>query len=169
MTDRTKDSPLIEECRALAPRAYAPYSRFHVAAAVRTADGTVHRGINMENASYGVTMCAEIGALTAANLAGDLANIRAIYIAGGTVNALGKLEGKNIVAPCGRCRQLIYEAASLSGRDIDVICSNGDGSRLLRSTIRKLLPNGFGPQTLGEQQKNAQPKITARKNPKKTR
>lgn len=148
MADHAKENALIEECRALAPRAYAPYSKFHVAAAVRTADGTVYRGINMENASYGVTMCAEIGALMAANLGGDLANIRALYVVGGTVDSLGALKGKNIVAPCGRCRQLICEAASLCGHDIDVICSSGDGTERLRSTIRKLLPHSFGADTL---------------------
>jgi cytidine deaminase len=150
MNDRT----LIDECRALAPRAYAPYSEFHVAAAARTAAGTVHRGVNMENASYGLTMCAEVGALMAATIAGDLANIREIYIAGGTVNANGKLTGKNIVTPCGRCRQLIYEAACLSGRDIAVICVSGDGTRVRRSTIRKLLPYSFGPHTMGKRENN---------------
>jgi len=151
MNDRT----IIEECRALAPRAYAPYSEFHVAAAARTDAGTVHFGVNMENASYGLTMCAEIGALMAANTAGDLANIRALYITGGAMNEKGKLEGKDIVTPCGRCRQLIYEAACLSGRDIAVICASGDGTRVRRSTIRKMLPYSFGPQTLREHRSNA--------------
>lgn len=143
------DRLLIDECRALAPRGYAPYSHFHVAAAVRTASGTLHYGVNMENASYGLTMCAEVGALMAANLAGDLANIRAIYVIGGPVNANGKLRGRVVVTPCGRCRQLIYEASALGGRDIAVICASGDGKRIRRSTIRKLLPYAFGPQALG--------------------
>ena len=141
-------SALIEECRKLAPRAYAPYSKFHVAAIARTDDGKQYSGVNMENASYGMTMCAEVGALTAATTAGDLGNIRSIYVVGGSVSASGKLTGTHIVAPCGRCRQLIYEASCLSGKDIEVVCVSGDGRKQLRSSIRKLLPHGFGPKTM---------------------
>src|SRR5215469_14842695 len=117
MPDAEDDRAMIEKCRELAPGAYAPYSKFYVASAVRTSTGVVHRGLNMENASYGMTMCAEIGALTAVNAAGDLSKIRAIYVVGGTLGTSGKLEGKNVVTPCGRCRQLIREAASVSGHD----------------------------------------------------
>lgn len=153
------DSALIEECRALALRAYAPYSRFHVAAVARTATGKIYCGVNMENASYGITMCAEVGALMAATAAGELVNITSIYVAGGTVNGQNRLTGKDVVTPCGRCRQLIYESACLSGRDIAVICASGDGTQVRRSSIRKLLPHGFGPQTLGEDGSDARVRL----------
>jgi cytidine deaminase len=161
-----KDKGLIRECRALALRAYAPYSKFHVAALARTVDGKLYRGVNMENASYGVTMCAEVGALMAANAAGDLAKIRSLIVAGGTVTEQNTLAGTHIVTPCGRCRQLIYEASCLGGRDIAVTSVSGDGTKLRRSTIRRLLPEAFGPDTLrGKKSRPSNGPRGARKRP----
>jgi cytidine deaminase len=132
---------------ALAPSAYAPYSGFHVAAIALTADGAEHGGINMENASYGLTLCAEVGALSAATLAGDLAKVSAIAVIGGRLEGSG-LSGDQPVLPCGRCRQLIFESAALQGRDIPIFAFSGDLSRVERTSIHALLPNAFGPAAL---------------------
>jgi cytidine deaminase len=131
----------------LARSAYAPYSGFHVAAIAVTHDGASHPGVNMENASYGLTLCAEVGALSAATLAGDLAKVAAIAVIGGRM-ADGTLGGADPVLPCGRCRQLIFESAALQDRDIPIFAFSGDLSRVERTSIHALLPNAFGPAAL---------------------
>ncbi|MGQ0660590.1 cytidine deaminase, partial [Sphingosinicella sp.] len=133
--------------RAAALNAYAPYSRFSVGCAVESIDGEIVTGANMENACYRLGICAEISALTAARQAFGLDRVARIAVAGGHI-ANGALAGNDPVTPCGGCRQSIYEAADLSGLDIEVISSNGDGTRAVTSTIRQLLPHGFGPANL---------------------
>jgi cytidine deaminase len=143
----TKD-PLVEQARAAALRAYAPYSRFSVGCAVESVDGEIALGANMENACYRLGICAEVSALTAARQAFGLDKVARIAVAGGHVGADGMLAGLAPVTPCGGCRQAIYEAADLSGLDIEVISANGAGTETLVSTIRTLLPHGFGPASL---------------------
>ncbi|HYI48510.1 MAG TPA: cytidine deaminase [Allosphingosinicella sp.] len=145
----TKD-PLVEQARAAALRAYAPYSRFSVGCAVESVDGEIALGANMENACYRLGICAEVSALTAARQAFGLDKVARIAVAGGHLGAGGALTGKAPVTPCGGCRQAIYETADLSGLDIEVISANGDGTETLVSTIRTLLPHGFGPASLGD-------------------
>ena len=128
--------------------AYAPYSNFAVGAAVETVDGRIFTGANMENASYGMTVCAEVGALQAAANAGVLDRVARIAIVGGTMAQPGKRTAK-AVTPCGRCRQLILESAELSGRSIEVWCANLALTDFLRTPIAKLLPKSFGPANLG--------------------
>jgi len=140
--------PLVEQARAAALSAYAPYSRFSVGCAIESVDGEVVLGANMENACYRLGICAEISALTAARQAFGLDKVARIAVAGGHVGADGALTGASPVTPCGGCRQAIYEAADLSGIDIAVISANGDGTETLASTIRTLLPHGFGPASL---------------------
>ena len=145
MTQDCTDADLCDAAALVATHAYAPYSKFAVGAAVRTKRG-VYTGSNLENAAYGVSICAEVSALAAANSAGDF-DIRAIAVVGhpeGNPNA-----GKKIVTPCGRCRQLIYEASQVSGVDIPVFCCNGDLSAQHTYLISELLPEGFGPSNLG--------------------
>lgn len=138
---------LIARARAAALKAYAPYSRFSVGCAIESVDGEIVTGANMENACYRLGVCAEIAALTAAQAAFGLGKVARIAVAGGHV-ADGALAGAEPVTPCGGCRQAIYEAADLSGLDIEVISANGDGTRAIASTIRQLLPHGFGPASL---------------------
>ncbi len=69
-------------------------------------------------------------------------------MAGGHVGPDGSLAGAAPVTPCGGCRQAIYEAADLSGRDLEVVSANGDGTETVVSTISALLPHGFGPASL---------------------
>ena len=142
--------PLVERAREAALKAYAPYSKFSVGAAVESVDGEIVLGANMENACYRLGICAEISALTAARQAFGLDRVRRIAVAGGHVGPNGQLAGAAPVTPCGGCRQAIYEAADLSGVDVEIISSNGDGTETMVCTIRELLPHGFGPASLAD-------------------
>ena len=127
--------------------AYAPYSRFSVGCAVESVDGQVATGVNVENACYRLGVCAEQSALSAAQLAFGLHKVARIAVAGGNAQA-GALSGEGVVTPCGGCRQAILEAAQLGGRDIEIICSSGDGKSVERHLISTLIPHGFGPANL---------------------
>ena len=136
------DEELISLARAAAAKAYAPYSRFQVGCAVESVDGEAVTGANMENACYRLGLCAEQSALTAAQHAFGLDKVARIAVVGGT--------GAIVCTPCGGCRQAILEAAQLSGRDIEILCSNGDGTKVERFTIGALIPHGFGPANLSD-------------------
>ena len=144
----TSDS-LIQRAREAALKAYAPYSRFSVGCAIESVDGAIVLGANMENACYRLGVCAEISALTAAQAAFGLDKIARVAVAGGHV-ADGGLAGKAVVTPCGGCRQAIYEAACLSGRDIEIVTANGSGTDVETTSIDALLPKGFGPANLAD-------------------
>jgi cytidine deaminase len=145
---RTTFETLVEQARLAALGAYAPYSRFSVGCAIESVDGEVVLGANMENACYRLGVCAEIAGLTAAQAAFGLERIARIAVAGGHVGADGMLAGDMLVTPCGGCRQSILEAAQLSGRDLEVISANGEGSEVMVQPISELLPLGFGPDNL---------------------
>jgi cytidine deaminase len=139
--------PLVERARAAALAAYAPYSRFSVGCAIESVDGEVAVGANMENACYRLGVCAELAALTAAQQAFGLGKVARIAVAGGHVEQ-GALAGEGLVTPCGGCRQAIFEAACLSGVDIEILCANGSGEAVEATGIYELLPKGFGPESL---------------------
>ncbi|HTK58309.1 MAG TPA: cytidine deaminase [Sphingomicrobium sp.] len=141
------DEQLIAAAREAALRAYAPYSRFSVGCAIESVDGTVVTGVNVENACYRLGVCAEQSALSAAHLAFGLQNVSRIAVAGGDGSG-AMLAGGIVCTPCGGCRQAIYEASCLSGREIEIICSNGDGSEIEQHSISTLIPHGFGPANL---------------------
>ena len=141
---------LIARAREAALRAYAPYSRFSVGCAIESVDGEVAVGAYMENACYRLGMCAEVAALTAAQQAFGLERIARIAVSGGHVGADGALTGGAVVTSCGGCRQAILEAAHVSGRDLEVIASNGDGTKAKAHRISELLPEGFGPANLAD-------------------
>src|SRR5688500_174297 len=138
------DADLIAAARQAALKAYAPYSRFSVGCAIESVDGTVVAGVNVENACYRLGVCAEQSAVSAAQLACGLADIARIAVAGGDGSG-ESLAGDIVCTPCGGCRQAIYEAAQLSGLDIEIICSSGEGSTVERHSISTLIPHGFGP------------------------
>jgi cytidine deaminase len=140
--------PLVERARAAARASYAPYSGFSVGCAIESADGRVVLGANMENACYRLGVCAEIAALTAAQRAFGLDRIARIAVAGGHVGPDGVLTGKTVVTSCGGCRQSILEAAQLSGRDVEMVSANGDGTEWRVNRISELIPWGFGPDNL---------------------
>jgi cytidine deaminase len=131
---------LTAAARDAATRAYAPYSNFHVGAAVLLTDGLVVTAANFENASYGLSLCAETVAMAKIANDGLLANVIEIAVIGGT--------GPDPVRPCGRCRQVLNEAAQIGGRDIVIHCSSGDGSTIERHMLSALLPHAFGPKDL---------------------
>ena len=141
------DADLIAAARQAALKAYAPYSRFSVGCAIESIDGAVVTGVNVENACYRLGVCAEQSALSAAQLAFGLDKVARIAVAGGNVQA-GALFGEGTVTPCGGCRQAILEAAQLSGHDVEIVCSSGDGAKIERHNISTLIPHGFGPANL---------------------
>lgn len=121
---------------ALAARthAYAPYSKFHVGAAILSATGGIYSGCNVENAAYPVGTCAEAGAIAAMVAAGER-SISRILVLG---------EGAGLVTPCGACRQRIREFAGPETR-IDIANKSGIQATF---SIDRLLPESFGPATL---------------------
>ena len=135
---------LVRAAIAAAKHAYAPYSDFHVGAALLLDDGSIVTGSNFENASYGMALCAETVAIAKANSDGQLKQIVAIAVAGGPAGNVGL--GGEAITPCGRCRQIIKEVADLTDIDIPVYCARADGFDTY--TLSQLLPNGFGPTSL---------------------
>jgi len=120
---------LLSAARDARERAYAPYSKFRVGAALDTGDGHVFLGTNVENASYGLTMCAERVAIGAAVTAGYRRFV-AIAIAG---------PDGVLTSPCGACRQVLREF----NPEMDVIYTTPDGAT--QTTLEELLPHSFGP------------------------
>jgi len=117
--------------QAALPRAYAPYSDYPVAAAALDDLGMIHTGINIENASYGLTQCAEGSMLAAWRMADGKPLTHLVCI-----NANG-----DYITPCGRCRQLLYEHAAPT---LSIATANGP------ATLSELLPDAFGPHNLQE-------------------
>ena len=131
---------LEQTARAAAKASYSPYSKFRVGAAVLTGSGKLFAGANVENACYRLGICAEQSALSAAQQKFGLDKVARIAVAGGT--------GTAVCTPCGGCRQAILEAAQLSGRDLEIMCGSGDGSKIERHSVGELIPFGFGPANL---------------------
>lgn len=140
---------LVDAARAAARHAHAPYSRFAVGAALLMADGSIVTGTNFENASYGLSLCAETVALATANAQGRLKDVIAVAVIGGMMSANGIPTGDKPVGPCGRCRQVMNEAAQMGGRDLPVFCASADGMAVERHMLSALLPHAFGPADLG--------------------
>ena len=147
MTDAMRDA-LIEAARDAASRAYAPYSGFHVGAALLLRNGDVVTGANVENASYGLTLCAETAAIAKIANEGWIDQLVAVAIVGGRPDG-DALLGSDPVNPCGRCRQILNEAAERSQTDIAVHCASGDGAAVASYRLSELLPHSFGPKDLG--------------------
>ncbi|HSJ97624.1 MAG TPA: cytidine deaminase [Myxococcota bacterium] len=131
------EEELVEAARAAAGQAYAPYSRFPVGAALRFADGAVVTGSNVENASYGLSLCAETVAAAKAMAEGRRGGLLAVALAG---------PGPEPLTPCGRCRQVLHELAALGGTDPVVLCAGAGEVR--RTKLSDLLPDAFDPASL---------------------
>ena len=134
---------LIAAARAAATNAYAPYSGYHVGAALGFADGSVVTGANVENASYGLTLCAETVAVGKALSDEWRGNLEMVAVIGGKAGQVGSGDP---VTPCGRCRQLLNEVAGLGGSDPLVLCV-GENT-VLEMRLSELLPRAFGPDAL---------------------
>ena len=124
---------LLAAARTAAEQAYSPYSKIRVGAALLAEDGRVFHGCNVENASYGLTLCAERAAAVAAVTAGARA-FRTIAI----WTSLGRS-----LPPCGACRQFLAEFAP----DLRVVVGSDSGDRI-DASLRELLPNAMGPSDL---------------------
>lgn len=148
MTDNDPQGRLIAAARVAAANAYAPYSGYHVGAALLLDDGSIVTGANVENASYGLTLCAETVAVAKLANMGALARVRVVAIVGGRPDGAALL-GSEPVHPCGRCRQMLNEAAEVAKVDIDVHCASGDGRTVTSYRLSELLPHSFGPKDLG--------------------
>lgn len=141
--DPAMRSSLMAAARTARDAAYAPYSRFHVGAALLFADGAIVTGSNVENASYGLSLCAETVAAARAFHEGRRGGLVAVAVAGGAETHTG-VEAP--VTPCGRCRQTLFELAAIGGTDPVVLCL-GSGE-VLETTLATLLPHAFGPASL---------------------
>ncbi len=134
ITDAERGALLAAASAAMA-RAHAPYSKFHVGAAVLDAQGRIHAGCNVENAAYPQGVCAEAGALSAMVLAGA-STLRAVLVVG---------LGDALVTPCGGCRQKIREFAA---PQTPILIADPQHVRAI-FTLEQLLPHSFGPDHLG--------------------
>jgi len=125
---------LLKLARTMMVRAYAPYSKFHVGAAVRDEEGEIHGGCNVENAAYPEGTCAEAGAIAALVAAGRRRVLECVVIG----------PGPEVITPCGGCRQKLREFAA---PDTPVLV--GDRTLLrARFSLAQLLPDSFGPEQL---------------------
>lgn len=129
---------LLIEAKKVSVNSYNRYSNFFVGAAVRTTSGKIYTGTNFENVSYGLSICAEPSAIMNANANGDN-NIEIIAIVGG----FNENPNQEPATPCGRCRQVIYEASQVVGKNINVYCSNLSLTKVLVTSIEELLPFAF--------------------------
>ncbi|AIY03507.1 cytidine deaminase [Arthrobacter sp. PAMC 25486] len=132
MSKETPDGgwePLRQAATVALTKAYAPYSNFPVGAAARLEDGSIVSGCNVENASYGLTLCAECTLVGAARMNG-----------GGLITEFYCVDGSGaILMPCGRCRQLLFEFSTAATL---VMTSSG------AKTMDAILPDAFGPNNL---------------------
>ncbi|WP_243398079.1 cytidine deaminase [Deinococcus koreensis] len=126
--DVSPDPELLAQAKAAFARAYAPYSRFRVGAALRTPDGQVFAGVNVENASYGLGRCAEQSAVQAMATAGAREFTDVVVYSEATPPA----------SPCGACRQVLFEFAP----DARVVCVNQHGD-VVSGYVKDFLPHGF--------------------------
>ncbi len=128
MKDKNKEKELLATAQKVRSKAYAPYSNFAVGAAVLSKDGEIISGINMENSSYGLSVCAERNTLAAA-LAQGKHDFEAMAIV-----------SKSAVSPCGACRQVIHDICG----DIKIILADEKGKIRKITSTKELLPDAFG-------------------------
>lgn len=134
--DKKIKKEMFEKALAVKKNAYVPYSKFPLAAAVLTKDGSIYTGVNIENASFSLTNCAERSAIFTAVSEGKK-QIEALLIVSST---------KEPASPCGACRQVIQEFAN---GDIEVIMMTESGKEQTRSS-KELLPGAFSNSDLGK-------------------
>ena len=129
---------LIDQAIAMTERSYAPYSHFHVGAALLDKNGRVWTGCNIENAAYGPSNCAERTAVFKAVSEG-CREFEAIAIAGGLEDSEGVPQIKDYCPPCGVCRQVLAEFCD---KDFKILLANGAGE-IKEFTLGQLLPESF--------------------------
>ncbi len=129
------DQELARAAYDMLERAYVPYSKFPVGAALLCRDGTVFTGCNVENAAYGSTICAERTALLKAVSEGHRDDFVKLAVVG---------RSDTPCWPCGACRQMLSEFAP----ELELVVGDGAG-RLVKTSLAELLPHSFGPRSLG--------------------
>jgi cytidine deaminase len=125
---------MLRAARAIMPRAYVPYSGFHVGAALLNEDGTIRSGVNVENASYPLSVCAERNAV-ASMVGSGQTKVVAVAVATNAAHP---------TPPCGGCRQVLWE---FGDADTPVVAEGAEGVRA-RWRLGDLLPDAFGPDDL---------------------
>ena len=133
------DAGLRERALEMVKRAYAPYSRFQVGAAVLAESGRIYGGANVENASFGATVCAERNAVFAAVLAGER-RLRAVAVCGGRDGVV-----TDFCPPCGICRQVLREFCDPKTFRVLLVKSATEVREL---SLERLLPESFGSESL---------------------
>lgn len=131
---------MVERARAIRAEAYAPYSGFHVGAAL-LAGGEIFAAVNVENASYPMSVCAERNAVAMAVASGVASGLRAAAVV---------TDADTPTPPCGGCRQVLYE---FGGEELAVVAESADGSVRAVWTLGELLPDAFGPSDLDARQR----------------
>ncbi|KAK0408675.1 hypothetical protein QR680_004092 [Steinernema hermaphroditum] len=126
---------LVEHALKAMKNAYCPYSKFPVGAALLTKDGRIFTGVNVENASYGGTICAERSAIVSA-VSNGYTDFKAIAIA---------TELEDPATPCGLCRQVLVEFGNF-----DVILVSSTSNKVVKSSVRDFLPGAFTPKSLDD-------------------
>jgi cytidine deaminase len=134
---------LLDAAESAMKTAYCPYSCFPVGAALLTSGGKIITGSNVENAAFGSTICAERAALVRANAMGNR-RVKAMAVVTGVV------AGRDVpAAPCGSCRQMLYEFRHIGGGDIQLIVATTSRKKALLTSVDELLPLPFDPDFAG--------------------
>ncbi|ACZ00991.1 cytidine deaminase [Streptobacillus moniliformis] len=127
----------IEKANNLLDRSYSPYSKYKVAAVMIDSEGNLHEGVNVENASYGLTICAERNAI-ASSITKGMKKIDLIVITG---------DVDNPISPCGMCRQVIRE---FSKKDTLIVLASSRSKEYILWTVEEMIPYSFGPEDLNK-------------------
>lgn len=131
---KTPPADMLAAAQAILPNAYAPYSHFSVAACIRTEDGALIVGCNVENAAYPLASCAEAGAISTMYAQGHRKIVEALVL----------VPGDTLCSPCGACRQRLLES-SIPNLPIHLCTTDG---MYQHTTLSELLPFAFGPKNL---------------------
>lgn len=127
--EKTSIEELLNIAKEAKEHAYAPYSKFKVGAAVITGEGRIYTGANIENATYGATICAE-----------RLAIYKAVYDGAKSIDMVAIASEEPDTIPCGICRQVMSEFSSEKGT---IICTEGEDGKPIKYTLDELLPHAF--------------------------
>jgi cytidine deaminase len=133
-----KETELIKKAKNARLKAYAPYSKFKVGAALLTKSGKVYTGANVENSTFGLTVCAERVAVFKAVTKGDKDFVKIAIVA----------DKNPPITPCGACRQVLSEFA----KDLEIICANLKG-KVERYSLKELLPEAFEKPSTDDENK----------------
>ena len=135
---------LLDEAAEVMETAYNPYSHFYVGAALLSLDGQIITGSNVENAAYGSTICAERAAILRANAKGIRTFEKVAIIGRGE-----SFDTTEVTAPCGSCRQMLFESSQVSERNLELIMATTRKDKIILATMEEILPLAFGPKDLG--------------------